>query len=392
MERQPGKLHELFGGGKGIIYSIALLVGASMGVINPLSTTHMTASHGDEIWIGVISSSYFLFMALGSVFADRTMRGSHVKRVITSGLLLTAICASLFPLFTLNGVWLGLMSLMGIGISCNMVGMQTALHNLSNANSLGTINGIYSLCFALGLIVSAALAPQVYSEFTWLPFVFSSLCLMLAAGVIHFKLTGLLVLPERAREKIISKITLPLFGAFVYGFSETIVVSLYPLYLIREHVAVSRTGYALSIFVVGSIIGLLPLTCLADRMGRRKCLAVCVFLSMLAVTGIVAASDISLKMLYSFAAGFMIGPLYPLSMALAVQDLPGSERSSGNAWFTTFYGFGSAAGPFFSSVVMDIWGHRHIFTASLLLFCLFLTHMLVTRKGSKVRLTKEEML
>ncbi|MFD1773339.1 MFS transporter [Paenibacillus rhizophilus] len=392
MEQQSGKLHELFGRGKGIIYSIALLVGTSMGVINPLSTTHMTTNHGDEIWIGVVSSSYFFFMALGSVFVDRTMRGSNVKKVISIGLLLTAVCASLFPLFTSNGIWLALMSVMGIGISCNMVGMQTALHNLSNAKSLGMINGIYSLCFALGLIVSAALAPQVYGYAPWLPFAFSGLCLTLAAGIIYFKLTGVLVIPGRARDKVISKITPALFGAFVYGFSETIVVSLYPLYLIREHVAVSRTGYALSIFVVGSIIGLLPLTYLADRMGRRKCLALCVLFSTLAVIGIVSVSDLSLKMLFSFAAGFMIGPLYPLSMALAVQDLSESERSSGNAWFTTFYGFGSAAGPFFSSVVMDVWGHQHIFTASLLLFGLFLTHMFVTRKGSKVRLAKEEML
>ncbi|AKG33950.1 MFS transporter [Paenibacillus durus] len=392
MEQQSGKLHELFGGGKGIIYSIALLVGTSMGVITPLSTTHMTANHVDEIWIGVISSSYFFFMALGSVFVDRTMRGSNVKKVITTGLLLTAVCGALFPLFTLNGVWLGLMSLMGIGISCNMVGMQTALHNLSDTKSLGMVNGIYSLCYALGLIVSAALAPQVYSYTVWLPFAFSSLCLILAAGIIHFKLHGVLVIPGRAREKVVSKIKPALFGAFVYGFSETIVVALYPLYLIREHVAVSETGYALSIFVVGSIIGLLPLTYLADRMGRRKCLALCVLLSTMTVIGIVSVSDLSLKMLFSFAAGLMIGPMYPLSMALAVQDLPQSERSSGNAWFTTFYGFGSAAGPFFSSVVMDIWGHRHIFTASLLLFGLFLTHMFVTRKGSKVRLAKEEML
>ncbi|WP_025692544.1 MFS transporter [Paenibacillus zanthoxyli] len=392
MEQQSGKLHELLGGGKGIIYSIALLVGTSMGVINPLSTTHMTTNHADEIWIGVISSSYFFFMALGSLFVDRTMRGSNVKKVITTGLLLTAVCGALFPLFTLNGIWLGLMSLMGIGISCNMVGMQTALHNLSDAKSLGMVNGIYSLCYALGLIVSAALAPQVYSYTVWLPFAFSSLCLILAAGIIHFKLHGVLIIPGRAREKVISKIKPGLFGAFVYGFSETIVVSLYPLYLIKEHVAVSETGYALSIFVVGSIVGLLPLTYLADRMGRRKCLALCVLLSTITVVGIVSVSDLSLKMLFSFAAGLMIGPLYPLSMALVVQDLPQSERSSGNAWFTTFYGFGSAAGPFFSSVVMDIWGHRHIFTASLLLFGLFLTHMFVTRKGSKVRLAKEEML
>lgn len=392
MEQQSGNFHELFGGSKGIIYSIALLVGTSMGVINPLSTTHMTTNHGDEIWIGIISSSYFFFMALGSVFVDRTMRGSNVKRVITTGLLLTSVCASIFPFFTINSIWLGLMSVMGIGISCNMVGMQTALHNLSSAKSLGMINGIYSLCYALGLIVSAALAPQVYGYAAWLPFAFSGLCLVLAAGIIHFRLTDVLVIPGRARDKVISKITLALFGAFVYGFSETIVVSLYPLYLIKEHVAVSQTGYALSIFVIGSIIGLLPLTYLADRMGRRKCLAICVLLSIVAVTGIVYVSDMSLKMLFSFAAGFMIGPLYPLSMALAVQDLPQSERSSGNAWFTTFYGFGSAAGPFFSSVVMDVWGHRHIFTASLLLFGLFLTHMFVTRKGSKVRLAKEEML
>ncbi|KWX89117.1 transporter, partial [Paenibacillus riograndensis] len=159
---KTGKVGDLFGGGKAVIYGIALLVGTSVGVINPLSTTHMTANHGEEIWVGVISSSYFFFMALGSMAADRTMRGTDMKRVITSGLLLTAVCSALFPLFTVNAVWLLLMSLMGIGISCNMMGLQTALHSLTGEKSLGMVSGMYSLCFALGLIASSALAPMVY--------------------------------------------------------------------------------------------------------------------------------------------------------------------------------------------------------------------------------------
>lgn len=392
MVQPPNKLQDLYGNSKGMIYGIALLVGTSMGVINPLSTTHMTTHHGQEVWIGVISSAYFFFMALGSVLVDKTMSRSNVKRVMTGGLLLTAVSAALFPLFAANGPWLLLMSLMGIGISCNMVGLQTALHNRSSEKSLGMVNGLYSLCYALGLIVSAALAPQVYGHIPWLPFAFSGVCLIAAAGLIHYKLTEALVLPERAGEKVASKITLPLLGAFVYGFSETIVVSLYPLYLIKEHIAVSQTGYGLSIFVIGSIIGLLPLTYLADRIGRRRCLALCVFFSMFAVVGIVSVSAVILKLFFSFAAGFMIGPMYPLSMALAAQSLPKGERSAGNAWFTTFYGFGSASGPFFSSLLMNAWGYRHIFTASLLLFGLFLAHMGLTRKSAKVQLTKEEML
>ncbi len=389
---KPGKLGDLFGGGKAVIYGIALLVGTSVGVINPLSTTHMTANHGEEIWIGVISSSYFFFMALGSMVADRTMRGTDMKRVITSGLLLTAVCSALFPLFTANAVWLFLMSLMGIGISCNMMGLQTALHSLTDERSLGMVSGMYSLCFALGLIASSALAPQIYDQVAWLPFAFSSFCLVLASAVIYFKLPGVLVIPGRSGEKVLSKINLPLFGAFVYGFGETIVVALYPLYLIREHVAVAQTGYGLSIFAVGSILGLLPVTYLADRIGCKRCLIVCVAISIFTLLGIVTSGSMPLRLLFSFASGFIIGPLYPLAMALTAQELTPGERSSGNALFTTFYGFGSAAGPFLSSVAMNAWGNQHLFTVCVLLFCLFLAHAAITRKGSKVRVTKEEIL
>ncbi|MBW4082498.1 MFS transporter [Paenibacillus sp. S150] len=389
---KPDKWGDLFGGGKAVIYGIALLVGTSVGVINPLSTTHMTANHGEEIWIGIISSSYFLFMALGSVFADRTMRGTDMKKIVTAGLLLTGVCSALFPLFTANGVWLLLMSLMGIGISCNMMGLQTALHSLSDEKSLGMVSGMYSLCFAFGLIASSALAPQVYDMVAWLPFAFSSVCLIAASAIIYFKLAGLLVIPGRTREKVLSKIHLPMFGAFVYGFGETIVVSLYPLYLIREHVAVAQTGYGLSIFAAGSLLGLLPVTYLADRIGRRKCLILCVFISIFTMVGIVTSGSMPVRLLFSFASGFMIGPLYPLAMALTAQELPPGERSSGNAMFTAFYGFGSAAGPFVSAVAMNAWGNQHLFTACLLLFCLFLAHAAFTRKGSKIQLTKEEIL
>ncbi|WP_010681246.1 MFS transporter [Acetivibrio cellulolyticus] len=378
------KLRPVLGNKKWVIYIMAFLVGIAMGIINPLTTTHMEESNVEGIWIGIISSAYFFLMAFGSIFTDRKMRGKDVRKVIMIGLLMTSVGSAIFPWVSLNLIRLVLMCFMGAGISFFMVGIQTALHNLSDDNNRATVSGLYSLCFAAGFIVSSFTGPMIYERVKWVAFAAGSVCLIAVLIMISLMFNkGLLTIPLRPKGAVFNKIILALLGSFTYGVSETTVVCMYPLFLLRQNYQLSVIGYGLSIFVVGSIIGIMPFSYIADKVGRRKSMAVCVVIAILSIIGIVFADNFAIRMVFSFIAGFVIGPIYPLSMALAVQDLCKEEIPSGTALFTFYYSFGAAAGPFSSSVLMNAFGNKQIFTVSLVLFVALIIYVFVDKKQSQ---------
>lgn len=388
-------MKELAGNDKWVMYCVSLMMGLAMGIINPLATTHMTRNNVGDILVGIISSAYFLFMAIGSVYVYKKQRGKDVRKLLILGLTMTAVSSIVFPLVTSRFLWFLLMGLMGTGISLNMVGIQTAMHKVTDSENKALVSGIYSLCFAFGFVLSAVIGPAVYENAAWMAFLMGSLGLCIAAFLVNFKLRNLLTIPENSGETtekaVFSKAPLALFGAFAYGFSETTLVSLYPLFMSRLNYNPIQSGYALGVFVVGSIAGTLPVTYLADRIGRKKCLTLTISLAIIPVIGIMIFDAFIAKMVFSFIAGFTIGPVYPLSLALSVQDLTSKELLAGTAFFTFAYGVGSTAGPFFSSVAMGYLGNRYIFSITLLIFVVMLLGMAKESIGFRRKIKSEKL-
>ncbi|RCX09586.1 putative MFS family arabinose efflux permease [Anaerobacterium chartisolvens] len=387
------KKNSFFAGGKAVYYAVALLVGGAVGIINPLVTAHMTVKNTGNVWIGIVSSSYFIFLSVGAVIINNKMKGRDVRNIIVAGLCIAALCTFLFPFVHNTVVWLLLMCFTGIGISFNMVGIQAALHSSSPDDSRSAVSGMYSLLFASGFVISSVTGSLIYARLAWAAFAAGGIYLIAAVALIRLGLKEVHTIPAGAGEKVFSKIFTALCGSFAYGFSETTLVSLYPLFLLKQGYSVDAMGYALGIFVIGCITGIVPVTRMSDRMGRSRCLFIIILASFAAIFGIVMLDNFILRMAFSFIAGFALGPVYPLSLAMSVQDLPHSEISSGTAMFTFSYGIGSAAGPFLSSLLMNALGNNHIFTLSFVLFAAFLVLMALTRglkQGVRSAQEKEE--
>lgn len=358
-----------------LYFILALLIGCAMGIINPIATTHMTTCNTSSVWIGVISSAYFVFLSIGAILSVLKLKGKNVKSLMIAGLITAAVCAALFPVLNNIFLWLLLMALMGIGISFNMTGVQAILHSVSNKNNRGVVSGLYSFFFAVGFIVSSVIGPAIYEAVSWAAFLVGTACLLIDATLVYFFVKYVVTIPVALEEKIIHKIQLPLFSAFVYGFSETTLVTMYPMFLINQHYDLKKMGFFLAVFVVGSLVGILPVTLLSDRVGRKKILAGCMALSCFAVLGIVLFGGYESRLFFSFFSGFVIGPLYPLSLALSVEEVKENDLASATSFFTFSYGFGSAAGPFMTSLLIYLYGDKHIFTMCLVLFFAFLIYL-----------------
>ena len=374
MQLKP-KIQLVFSNNKWVIYTIGLLIGVAMGIINPLASTKLKENDVGSLWIGIVSSSFFLAMSIGSMFINKKMRNKNIKETILIGGVISAAATIIFPFEYNLFILLLLMMIIGFGISLSMVGVQTMLQELIREDIRGIISGVYSLYFAIGFVFSSVIGPVLYESKPWIPFMIAMVTLLLCPLIVKFNFKEKLIFPETPKINMHKKVSIGLQGAFLYGVTETTLTTLYPVFLIHQKYSLSDVGYALGIFVVGSIIGTIPVTYISDRFGREKILILSIFISIFTVLGISVFNNFTLRLIFSFLSGFIIGPIYPVALAVSVQNLNKEEVALGTTLFTSFYGGGATIGPLISSMAMSLFGDDHIFSVCLVLFTLF---MLIT--------------
>jgi len=378
------KIHLVFSNNKWVIYVIGLLIGIAMGIINPLASTHLKKNNVGSLWIGIVSSSFFLFMAIGSIYIDKKMRNKSINQTILIGGVIAAVAVIIFPFVSNLFILLLLMMIIGFGISLNMVGVQTMLQGLIREDIRGIINGLYSLYFAIGFVLSSVIGPVLYEYKTWIPFTISMVALLLCPVIVNINFKEKLTFLEGPKINTLKKVSIGLQGAFLYGFTETTLTTLYPIFLLHQKYSLSEIGYALGIFVVGSIVGTIPITYISDRFGREKVLIISIFISIFTILGIATLNNFTLRLIFSFLSGLIIGPIYPISLAVSVQNMNKEEIASGTSLFTSFYGCGSTIGPLISSIAMSLFGDGHIFSVCLVIFTIFIFITYLKRGKSKL--------
>lgn len=366
------KIIKLFNKNKWVIYLMAFLIGSAIGIIIPLTSIHMSRNYVSDVLIGVIASVYFFAIALGSILINKKLKNRDLKKLISLGLLISALCTLGFPMVSSAVVWFILMALMGFGVSFHLVGTQTALHRFTDGSVRGVVSGVYTLFFAFGFAFGTIGGPKIYAKDIWLSFMVGASFLLIAALILYLKIKTKLTISASSNKNVIKKISLSLQGAFSYGFIENTIASMYPLFLLQHKFTLSQVGYALGMFVIGGIVGTIPITYIGDRIGREKGLIISVLISISAFVGIIIFDGLMYKLFFSFIAGIGIGAIYPISMALGVQSLDNEEIISVTSNFNFFYSFGCAAGPVVSSITMNRIGSNYLFSISLMLLIVLL--------------------
>jgi MFS family permease len=337
----------------------------------------------DGIWIGLTSTIYFLTIALATRWVEKILRQYGTRRIMMLGLMVTSFCTPLFPLTTQLPFWFLIRILMGLGICCFFVTGQTALNSCSHENNRASVSGIYFLALALGFVVGPIIGFQIYSISPQLAFLVGSGVLLCGSAIAWKELPRKLIVAKKTPNssiKLLNKLKFPLLGAFSYGFAEATLITLYPVFLLRQNYSVEQMGYTVSVFVVGSIISTIPVTQIADRYGRIRILSISLCVGLLVSLGLVLSERYEMSLLFSCLTGASVGPIYPLCLSLIGEQLSQEELPSGTALFTKIYSFGCAAGPILSSIIMQLLGGRHIFSLSILLYAILLVGIFLQQR------------
>ncbi len=368
------------------LYLLSLLFGVSLGLFNPLMSTFMEQQQVSQIWIGINSTVYFLAIAVATPVVNRLLRQWGIRPVLLLGLLLMGLSGSAFPLTTQLSLWFIVRIVMGFGVCSFLIGGQTALNHFSHESSRARVSGFYFLAMGLGFIIGPALGPRFYNISPQLAFLMGGAVNAIAFVVIWFYLRQKLILATSSNSlllPLLKQFKFPIHGVFAYGMAEATLITLYPVFLLRQNYTVEQMGLTLSVFVLGSLVSTVPVTSLADKWDKVSVLFGCVFIGIIASLGLTIIDNYWLILMFSMLTGASIGPVYPLCLALLGQQVKSKDLGAGTALFTTTYSLGNATGPVLSSLMMEMLGNRFIFSAFIPIYIVLLLRMLSKEKKPK---------
>jgi MFS family permease len=369
-----------FAPGLPALYIVAFLSGISLGLFNPFISTLMKQNNINDIVIGANSTLYFFIIAIGSPLVTKILRKIGLRKTMMSGFLLMGITAPLFPLTNQLSAWFLIRAVMGLACCLYLISGQTAINYFCNDKNRGIVNGLDALSFSLGFGIGPVMGAVFYNASPQTTFFLGSGLILSGIIVVYLGLPEKAIKFQTPRFQIIKKLRLPLQGSFAYGFSVATLVSLYPLYLLEQNYGVERIGYIFGLFILGGLVSTIPVTYLADRMGKIKVLGGSVIVVIISVIALSFVDNHNITPFLAFVSGVGMSPVFPLSLALIGSKLTVDELPSGSALFTSIYGAGCTAGPILSAIVMTLLGQRYIFTLMLVIFALFLLGLSKQRK------------
>ncbi|TVZ38720.1 putative MFS family arabinose efflux permease [Alteromonadaceae bacterium 2753L.S.0a.02] len=345
------------------LYVVSFASGFSMGIFNPLISILMEQAGVDQILIGANSSLYYLIIGLASPLVAGFIRSYKLKVTIFLGILLTTFSTAVFP-FTHDIVhWFILRAIMAIGVCLYMVAGQTGLNIYADDEKRGLIVALHGSAFGVGFMISPILGTYLYSLFPIYAFAYSSVVIFAAIFAVLFLLPKNVVNYQcNYSSNIFRKISIPLHGAMIYGMLEGILVTLLPILMVRQAISVSLVGLPLTLFMVSSGIGMIPVCFFSDKFGRSNVLYVAAFV---AVATLIITSLSSHPLVYviaSVALGLSVGTFFPLTLAMVGERLPHGEMHTGSSMFTGVFSMGCALGPLTSAALISYLGERHMFS------------------------------
>ena len=221
---------------------------------------------------------------------------------------------------------------------------------------------IYGISFGVGFAVGPLFVPLIKISET-LPFIVSSLLCLLAWSLVFLvKNEKPEALVGDASESGFKRYKLALrYGwiaflpPFVYGFLESSLHALFPVYALRKSFEVEFVSVILAAFSIGAIVTQFPIGLLGDKIGRWKVISVGLVLgSAFFVLGNFLDTSEKLIVAIFLFAGMSVGSMFSLGITYMADLTPKELLPTGNLLCGIFFSLGSLSGPFIGGVYLEM--------------------------------------
>ena len=374
------------------LYITNLFLVGGTGLLTTYLALYMVQHQVSTFWIGTLTSCYYLGLLLGSKIGYYLI--SSVGHIRTFAATTAIVLASVAAHGVSNDIqlWLMLRLLVGIGMMCNYMVLESWLNEQTAPEQRGRIFSFYMVTSYLGMM-SGQLALSHFPELGYAPLFL--ICMALSIGIIPISITRRIhpkpLKPIKVSfftyfKNIPQSLTAVLFAGIINGSF----YGLAPVFASQAGFAPEDIAFYMSITVLAGLIAQWPMGILSDRIRR----------SILLRANAVGMGIVSLALFllpinqnYTFVLTFMFGlfafTVYPLSSALANSRVDDEVRVGVASALLVAFGVGAGIGSAVIAQVMSVLGYKAFYGSIALLTVLMF--LLLSFINSKQKREKPEV-
>jgi MFS family permease len=277
-------------------------------------------------------------------------------RLALIGLYGAVVSVFAFGLTENLALWFLLRFVLGAMVNILFVTSETWINQLAPDALRGRIIAVYAATnagmFALGPLLVPFVGYSGLSSFGVMA------CVVGIMGLALIRLRSIAQplepAPFTVSLRVVTAIPVLLLAVLAFGFLDGATLALWVVYALDRGLEETMAALTLSAIIMGNVVLQFPIGWLADRMSRRRLLAI------LAAVAFCGAAFLPLVQLASWwglaylliwgAAAFGV---YTLSLTLIGQHLTGVRLVAATAAFGMAWGIGALAGPWVTGLLMD---------------------------------------
>lgn len=339
-----------------LFLSLVLLTGGST-LLGTLVGLRLELEGYSAARTGLVLSFHAVGFVLGSIYGVRIIR--RVGQIRAFAVFGALACAAILthPMYVHTDLWIVLRLVVGFCVAGLLLIVESWVNGVATAQTRGTLLSIYLVLFYLaasgGQLMIGLGNPGQFQ-------LFSLAAILVALSLVPLSLTRSVApqLPEATRVpvgEVVKKAPLAVTGALLSGVMMSAFNMIGPIYAIRVGLDTQALSLFMGMAVLSAMLFQFPVGRLSDFLPRNR-----VVLG-LAVAGLAASAltaswgDTSLWLLFVSAALFVgcAASVYPVSLALAHDQLHQGEIVGTNATLLIAFGVGTIAGPIGAS--SSIW-------------------------------------
>ncbi|MGL4859440.1 MAG: MFS transporter [Enterobacteriaceae bacterium] len=354
------------------LYSTTLLLLIGTGLLNTYLALRLEKDKVDELWVGALMAAHYAGLVLGSKLGHLLIsRVGFIRAYVACAGAVTATVLFMGLVEWLE-VWLVLRVLMGMGLMCQYMVIETWLNEQAESNQRGVVFGAYMAVTYLGIVLGQLILvfyPVLGSELLMLIALSYALCLIPVALTRRIYPTALQPAPLEVRyfvQRAGSTMLTILYTGFVTGAF----YGLAPIYASQMGMPTEQVGLFMGGCILTGFLVQWPLGWLSDRFNRGILIRYMGLLLALASIPLAVLplffavnSSLLLWLLIPFAllASMPQFTLYPLAVAFANDHIESDRRIALTGMLLVCFGIGACIGPLLTGMLMKFYGANMLY-------------------------------
>ncbi|MHB2249283.1 MFS transporter [Pseudomonas fitomaticsae] len=343
--------------------SLMMLIGS--GLLSTYLALRLAADHVDGLWVGALMAANYFGLVLGGKIGHRLIaRVGHIRAYSAcAGIVGAAVLGH--GLVDWLPAWLVLRTIVGLGMMCQYMVIESWLNEQADANQRGLVFSGYMIASYLGLVLGQLILvmhPGLGLELLMLVALCFALCLVPVALTRRIHPAPLHPAPMEPRffiKRVPQSLSTVLGAGLIIGSF----YGLAPLYASQQGLSTEQVGLFMGSCIFAGLVVQWPLGWLSDRYDRA--LLIRCFALFLAVAALPLAILPQVPLEVLFVVGFLCSLvqfcLYPLAVAFSNDHVEGERRVSLTAMLLVTYGVGASVGPLAAGVLMKLFGPQSLY-------------------------------